>query len=94
MSGHNKSGFSVVCDASYSGAVHSVLFLLVHVVKERETGIKVGMYLMGMRRSAYWGSWYFTYAVISLVSSLLVVRLVSWGIQPATCCQCAHVSHG
>lgn len=51
-----------------------VQFLLANVLTEKESGIKEGMYLMGLRRGAYWGSWLITYAIILIPTALVMVR--------------------
>jgi len=48
-----------------------------HGLREKEKGIKEGMYLMGMRRSAYWVSWLLTYAAMLLITALIMVGSVS-----------------
>lgn len=44
-----------------------VQFLMVHIVGEKEKGIKEAMYLMGMKVDMYWLSWFLTYTVMSVV---------------------------
>lgn len=44
-----------------------VQFLMVHIVGEKEHGIKEAMYLMGMKVEMYWLSWFLTYSIMSIV---------------------------
>jgi ATP-binding cassette subfamily A (ABC1) protein 5 len=54
-----------------------VQFLMVHVVGEKEHGIKEALYLMGMRLDMYWLSWFLTYAVMSTVPCFAMTILTT-----------------
>ena len=53
-----------------------VQFLMVHIVGEKEKGIKEAMYLMGMKVDMYWLSWFLTYAVMSIVPCIAMTIVV------------------
>ncbi|CAB3246103.1 unnamed protein product [Arctia plantaginis] len=56
-----------------------ITYLLMLVVGEKEKKIREGMRIMGLKDSAYWGSWFLIYAVfvtiLSLVSTVLLFTL-------------------
>lgn len=52
--------------------IFTVIFTAKSIVQEKESGLKEGMKLMGMKSSIYWLSWYLK-AMLSLVPSLIVM---------------------
>ena len=52
--------------------VYNTVFQL---VREKESHIKETMHMMGMKKCAYWLSWYVHYTIISTA-----VALISWAI--------------
>ncbi|EDV20637.1 uncharacterized protein TRIADDRAFT_60879 [Trichoplax adhaerens] len=54
-----------------------VNFLLVGLVTEKEKKIKEGMKMMGLRTTAFWLSWFITYALTILVTTIVVTIISS-----------------
>ena len=54
-----------------------VNFLLVGLVTEKEKKIKEGMLMMGLRTSAFWLSWFLTYALTILISTIVVTIIAA-----------------
>ncbi|CAK1589994.1 unnamed protein product [Parnassius mnemosyne] len=56
-----------------------ITYLLMFVVGEKEKKIREGMRIMGLKDTAYWGSWFLIYAVfvtiLSIVSTVLLFTL-------------------
>ncbi|KAL3695276.1 hypothetical protein R1sor_009352 [Riccia sorocarpa] len=51
---------------------------LTHLVQEKQTLLKDCMLLMGLRESVYWLAWLITYALMSAVTSLILVATAKW----------------
>ena len=50
-----------------------IMFLLTHIVTEKEKKIKEAMKIMGLSQLAFWLSWFITYAVVITFGVILVV---------------------
>lgn len=62
-----------------------IQFLLVTIVTEKESKIKEGMRMQGLSLSAYWGSWFLTYAALIFVISLVMTGLFRIAHVPQWC---------
>ncbi|KAG6542864.1 hypothetical protein Mapa_015768 [Marchantia paleacea] len=51
---------------------------LTHIVQEKQSLLKDCMLLMGLRESVYWLSWLITYALMSAVTTLILVMTAKW----------------
>ncbi|KAI9140082.1 hypothetical protein BKA69DRAFT_1081761 [Paraphysoderma sedebokerense] len=80
-----KAAFSTTGTSSFFRTISSIYiiiaftpmiqFLLVTIVTEKESKIKEGMRMQGLSLSAYWGSWFWTYAALIFVISLVMTVL-------------------
>ncbi|KAJ3035426.1 ATP-binding cassette sub- A member 5 [Rhizophlyctis rosea] len=62
------------------GLSFPLTYLITAIAEEKEKKIKEGMMMMGLRHSSFWAGWGITYAVISLVLTL-VILIVSVAIK-------------
>ena len=59
-----------------------VNFLLINLVTEKEKKLKVGMQMMGLSDTAFWLSWFLTYALVAVVTILIVVVISTFALFP------------
>ncbi|KAL2632396.1 hypothetical protein R1flu_017082 [Riccia fluitans] len=51
---------------------------LTHIVQEKQSLVKDCMMLMGLKESVYWLAWLITYALMSAVTSFILVATAKW----------------